>query len=107
MGDAIVRTLYRLYVSHANLLEWVPAAQATGAAGSTWPASIAACSALRSSPRWRLLVGWIGGTRKLAAGAPFRGAVAGLARHRALGEPAAAPRRRACRSPPTTRKPCA
>jgi cyclic beta-1,2-glucan synthetase len=28
MGDAIVRTLYRLYVSHKNLLEWVPAAQA-------------------------------------------------------------------------------
>jgi cyclic beta-1,2-glucan synthetase len=29
MGDAIIRTLYRLYVSHKNLLEWVPAAQAT------------------------------------------------------------------------------
>jgi cyclic beta-1,2-glucan synthetase len=27
MSDAISRTLYRLYVSHKNLLEWVPAAQ--------------------------------------------------------------------------------
>jgi cyclic beta-1,2-glucan synthetase len=29
MSDAIIRTLFRLYVSHANLLEWVPAAQAS------------------------------------------------------------------------------
>jgi cyclic beta-1,2-glucan synthetase len=28
MTDAIVRTLYRLFVTHRNLLEWVPAAQA-------------------------------------------------------------------------------
>ena len=28
MGDAIVRTLYRVYVSRRNLLEWVTAAQA-------------------------------------------------------------------------------
>ena len=31
MGDAISRTLYRLTVSHKNLLQWVPAAQAKGA----------------------------------------------------------------------------
>jgi cyclic beta-1,2-glucan synthetase len=30
MSDAIVRTLYRLYVTRRNLLEWVPAAQAKG-----------------------------------------------------------------------------
>ena len=29
MGDAIVRTLYRLFVTRRHLLEWVPAAQAT------------------------------------------------------------------------------
>jgi cyclic beta-1,2-glucan synthetase len=28
MGDAIIRTLYRLFVSHRNMLEWIPAAQA-------------------------------------------------------------------------------
>jgi cyclic beta-1,2-glucan synthetase len=28
MTDAILRTLYRLFVSHRNLLEWMPAAQA-------------------------------------------------------------------------------
>lgn len=28
MCDAILRTLYRLFVSHRNMLEWVPAAQA-------------------------------------------------------------------------------
>ena len=28
MGDAILRTLYRLFVSRRNMLEWVPAAQA-------------------------------------------------------------------------------
>ena len=28
MTDAILRTLYRLFVTHRNLLEWVPAAQA-------------------------------------------------------------------------------
>jgi cyclic beta-1,2-glucan synthetase len=31
MGDAIIRTLWRLYVSRRHLLEWVPAAQAGGA----------------------------------------------------------------------------
>ena len=29
MGDAIVRTLVRLFITHRHLLEWVPAAQAT------------------------------------------------------------------------------
>ncbi len=29
MGDAIVRTLWRLFVSRRHLLEWIPAAQAT------------------------------------------------------------------------------
>jgi cyclic beta-1,2-glucan synthetase len=29
MGDAIVRTLMRLFITHQHLLEWVPAAQAT------------------------------------------------------------------------------
>src|SRR5581483_6427463 len=28
MGDAIVRTLWRLYVTRRHLLEWIPAAQA-------------------------------------------------------------------------------
>jgi len=29
MGDAIIRTLFRLFISRRNLLEWTPAAQAT------------------------------------------------------------------------------
>lgn len=29
MSDAILRTLYRLFITHQHLLEWVPAAQAT------------------------------------------------------------------------------
>jgi cyclic beta-1,2-glucan synthetase len=41
MGDAIVRTLVRLFVTRRHLLEWVPAAQATSDPGSTCPASIA------------------------------------------------------------------
>jgi cyclic beta-1,2-glucan synthetase len=28
MGDAIIRTLYRIFISHRNMLEWIPAAQA-------------------------------------------------------------------------------
>jgi cyclic beta-1,2-glucan synthetase len=35
MGDAIVRTLYRLLVSRKNLLEWRTASQASRAGGST------------------------------------------------------------------------
>ena len=55
MADAIGRTLYRLFVSHRNLLEWVTAAQASRSAQSrTSRASIAAwraASPRRSSPR--------------------------------------------------------
>ena len=45
MADAIGRTLYRLFVSHRNLLEWVTAAQASRRASA--PASPA------STARWR------------------------------------------------------
>jgi len=37
MGDAIVRTLWRRYVSHANLLEWETMAQSEIAAGPRFP----------------------------------------------------------------------
>ena len=43
MTDAIVRTLYRLFVSHRNLLEWVPAAQA---------------QELRATDSWASTGGW-------------------------------------------------
>ena len=71
MGDAIIRTLYRLYVSRRNLLEWVPAAQATDdPAARPVPAFIAAWLARWSSARWPLIVGWIsGGGNALLAGA--------------------------------------
>ena len=35
MGDAVARTLWRLFVTRRHLLEWVPAAQATGGARLT------------------------------------------------------------------------
>ena len=38
MGDAIVRTLYRLFVSRKNLLEWRTASQAHKSAATTCPA---------------------------------------------------------------------
>jgi cyclic beta-1,2-glucan synthetase len=34
MGDAIVRTLYRLFVSRKNLLEWRTASQAQKSGGN-------------------------------------------------------------------------
>ena len=93
MGDAIARTLWRLFVTRRHLLEWVPAAQAT------------------IGPRldllgfYRLMAGGVAlgvlavpvsllsehGT--LAAGGAARRAVARFAGDRALGQPLAPDRR--------------
>ena len=42
MGDAIVRTLYRLFVSRQNLLEWRTASQAHKSGDNTISAPITA-----------------------------------------------------------------
>ena len=49
MGDAIVRTLARLFVTRRHLLEWTTAAQAQGAAASTCAASTGRWPAARLS----------------------------------------------------------
>ena len=101
MGDAIVRTLVRLFVTRRHLLEWVPAAQATigprldllgfyrRMAGAVVIGAVA------------VAVAWLWGHGTWPLAAAVRGALDRLAGHRALGKPVA-PRRRAgcrCRTP--------
>ena len=71
MGDAIIRTLYRLYVSHKNLLEWVPAARAVltrrldffGFYHRMYGALVIGALAL--------IIGWIGGNGNLLLAGVF------------------------------------
>jgi cyclic beta-1,2-glucan synthetase len=70
MGDAIVRTLYRLYVSHKNLLEWVPAAQASISRRLNLPGYYRRMVGALVVGAMALIVGWIsGGGNALLAGA--------------------------------------
>ncbi len=55
LGDAIVRTLYRLTVSHRNLLQWTSFAQSRAGAKSGLPAA------------YRLMAGGVGMTLAVAA----------------------------------------
>ncbi len=71
MGDAIVRTLYRLYVSHKNLLEWVPAAQATGARRLDLSASYRRMFGALVFAALALAFGWIGGPGNFALAGVF------------------------------------
>ena len=87
MGDAIARTLTRLFVTSRHLLEWVPAAQAAigprldlfgfyrRMAGAVVIAAVA------------VLVASAVGARDLAARIAVRGALDRLAGDRALDEP--------------------
>ena len=60
MTDAIVRTLFRLFVSHRMLLEWITAAQAKSARGSICSDSIGKWRApSRSLVGAMLLVAWV------------------------------------------------
>ena len=92
MGDAIVRTLWRIFVSRRHLLEWTPAAQAT--AGKRLDLR---GFALRMAGALGLAV--VGLVRRAAVRArsvadrgAVRRALAGLARRRAFGQPAAGAR---------------
>ncbi|MDI9849908.1 glucoamylase family protein [Rhodoblastus sp. 17X3] len=71
MGDAIFRTLYRLYVSHRNLLEWVPAAQATGARRLDLSASYRRMFGAPIFAALALAFGWIRGPENLALAGAF------------------------------------
>ena len=87
MGDAIARTLTRLFVTRRHLLEWVPAAQAAigprldlfgfyrRMAGAIVIAAVA------------VIVASAVGARDLAARVAVRGALDRLAGDRALDEP--------------------
>jgi cyclic beta-1,2-glucan synthetase len=87
MADAIGRTLFRLFVSHRNLLEWVTAANTSLA-----PQLQLAGAYLRMAGS--ILVGaasvfvlWLGGGRRVASRNSVRSALARRPRHRAMGEP--------------------
>ena len=70
MGDAIIRTLYRLYVSHRNLLEWVPAAQATMTRRLDMSGYYRRMAGALVIGALAVIVGWInGGGNALLAGA--------------------------------------
>ena len=72
MGDAIVRTLYRLFVSRRHLLEWTTAAQATSRLrDSIWPASIGGWRAASSSRRWPRWSSGMPAARHWPVAAPF------------------------------------
>ena len=106
MADAIVRTLYRLFVSHRRMLEWVTAAQAKltthldlrGFYGRmAGGVALGAAAAVLTASR---------GTRSRLDGGSVRAAVDAFAGGRAMGERSAAggriqaalPRRRGERS---------
>ena len=61
MGDAIARTMWRLFVSRRHLLEWAPAAQASAAKRLDLPGFASECRERLSSPRqccfWRSFSG--------------------------------------------------
>ncbi len=71
MGDAILRTLYRLYVSHKNLLEWVPAAQASGARRLDMSGSYRRMFGALIFGALALTVGWMGGRGNLLLAGAF------------------------------------
>ena len=101
MTDAIVRTLYRLFVSHRRMLEWVTAAQAKltthldlrgfygGMAGGV---ALGAAAAVSDCVR---------GTRSRLDGGSIRDPVDAFAGDRAMGESSA------CRWPDPSRSPLA
>ena len=70
MGDAIGRTLFRLFVSRRNLLQWVTAAQANCGPGSISrrlsPHGGGVAIALTAAVAHRVFA-----ARRLVAGAPF------------------------------------
>jgi cyclic beta-1,2-glucan synthetase len=61
MSDAILRTLYRLTVSHKNLLEWVPAAQAANSRRLDLPGSYRRMPGALVIGALALVVGWVSG----------------------------------------------
>ncbi|MEQ1800955.1 MAG: glucoamylase family protein [Gammaproteobacteria bacterium] len=76
MTDAIVRTLYRLFVSHRNLLEWVTAEQAALAATDNTPAIYlkmlgSVAIALAGFLLVLFLPLWVGGSSAAWIAAPF------------------------------------
>ena len=71
MGDAILRTLYRLYVSHRNLLEWVPAAQASKARRLDLPGYYRRMFGAVVIGALALIAGWIGGGENLLLAGVF------------------------------------
>ncbi len=92
MGDAIVRTVWRLFVAHRHLLEWVPAAQAT-IGPRTRPFWLLSRDGRRRGTRHSDAAGVaaIGARRvrvwHLALGGTASRAVDRLADHRALDQP--------------------
>ena len=92
MGDAIARTLVRLFVTRRHLLEWVHGgagddrspARPRRASIAGWPAALV----IGAAGGWS--VAWLAGHGTVAAGAAVRGALDRLAGDRALGQPVAA-----------------
>ncbi len=121
MGDAIVRTLVRLFVTRRHLLEWVPAAQATigprldllgfyrvMVSGVGFGVGALLVALLTRHGTWLMAHGTAArapGRSALAAGGAARRAVDCLAGDRALDQPATVPRRhgRPFRRPTRTR----
>ena len=107
MGDAIVRTLFRLFVTRRNLLRMDPggagddrsAARSPRLLSRGWPAR-------SSSASWRWRCPGCSGDRTWPLAAPFAAALDRLARDRALGQPASARSPAACRHRRRTRARC-
>jgi cyclic beta-1,2-glucan synthetase len=61
MGDAIVRTLWRLFVSRRHLLEWVPAAQVASGPGLGLPGTYRRMAGALVVAAAALLAAWLSG----------------------------------------------
>ena len=91
MVDAVVRTLFRLFIRRRHLLEWVTAAQTTAKIPGSTVAALALqiAASLASAGCCRDLVLFLRAA-KLADRGAVRALVGAVAARRALGEPAAA-----------------
>ena len=68
MGDAIARTLFRLFVTRRHLLEWVPAAQAAIGRRLDLVGFYRRMAGALVIGAAAVLVAWLFGTRDVAAG---------------------------------------
>ena len=106
MGDAIARTLVRLFITRRHLLEWVPAAQATIGPRLDLLGFYRRMAGAVVIGVLAVLVALLFGHGDVAPGGAVRCALDRLAGDRALDQPVSRGRRLSCPYRPPTPRPC-